>query len=85
MDNDRTIVGKEIVVVTVTRHGPCHYCEFEAKVFASFTRAEKWIDEQIDALVKENDLDCETAVEDWHVEIDANSSVQFDTKGETIW
>ena len=80
-----SLVGKQIVVVEVSRRGPCHHWDFESKVFATFERAEKWIDEQIDALVKEYDLDREKAVEGWHVDIDADSAVQFDTQEDYVY
>ncbi len=85
MSAENDLVGKEIVVVNVLRRGPCFYYDFEVKVFATFERAEKWIDEQIDALVKEYDLDREKAVEDWHVDIDVDSAVQFDTQEDYIY
>ena len=85
MSSENYLVGKQIVVVEVSRRGPCHHWDFESKVFATFERAEKWIDEQIDALVKEYDLDREKAVEGWHVDIDADSAVQFDTQEDYVY
>ena len=85
MSAENDIVGKEIVVVEVSRRGPCHYWDFESKVFATFERAVKWIDEQIDALVKEYDLDREKAVDGWHVDINLDSAVQFDTQEDYIY
>ena len=85
MSSENDLVGKEIVVVNVLRRGPCFSGDFESKVFATFERAEKWIDEQIDALVKEYDLDREKAVDGWHVDIDADSAVQFDAQEDYVY
>ena len=84
MTKKNGIAGKEVVVVNVTRRGPCNSWDFEAKVFASFKRAEKWIDEQIDALVAEYGLDRDKSVEDWHVDLESNSSVQFDAEEQLV-
>ena len=84
MTKENGTAGKEVVVANVTRRGPCNSFDFEAKVFASIKRAEKWIDEQIDSLVAEYGLDRDKAVEDWHVDIDANSSIQFDTEEQLV-
>ena len=85
MSAENDLVGKEIVVVEVSRRGPCHYWDFEAKVFATYERAVKWIEEQIDALVKEYELDREKAVDGWHVDINLDSAVQFDTQEDYIY
>ena len=85
MSAENDLVGKEIVIVNVFRRGPCFSCDFESKVCATLKRAEKWIDEQIDALVKEYDLDRGKAVDGWHVDIDVDSAVQFDTQEDFIY
>ena len=85
MSAENDLVGKEIVVVEVSRRGPCHYWDFESKVFATSERAVKWIDEQIDVLVKEYGLDREKAVDGWHVDIDVDSAVQFDSQEDYIY
>ena len=81
-----SIVGREIVIVTVTRRLPCNAWDIVAKVFATSGRAEKWIDEQIDIICKENGLDraVATALDDWHVEIDADSAYQFDMREDCV-
>ena len=58
-----TISGKKVVVANATRSGPCHFWDFESKVFASAERAQKWIAGQIDNLVAEYSLDRDKAVE----------------------
>ena len=80
------IVGKEIVIVTVTHRYPLHGWDFESMVFATSERAEKWINEQIDLICKENGIDraVATADDDWHVEVDANSAYQFDMREECV-
>ena len=85
MSVKNNLVGRKIVIVEVSRRGPCHYWDFESKVFATLKRAEKWIDEQIDALVKEYDLDKGKAVDGWHVDIDGDSAVQFDPQEDYIY
>ena len=87
MTEKDSIVGKGIVIVTVTRRLPCNAWDFEAKVFATSERAEKWIDEQIEVICKENGLDraTATALDDWHVDIDADSAVQFDMREEYVY
>ena len=86
MAKSDNIVGKEVVVVTVTRRLPCNGWDFESKVFATSERAEKWINEQIDLICKENGLDraAATASDDWHVEINADSAYQFDMREEYV-
>ena len=86
MPGQDSIVGKEIVIVTVTQRLPCNAWDFEAKVFATSERAEKWIDEQIDVICKKNGLDraVATALDDWHVEIGTDSAYQFDMQEEYV-
>ncbi len=86
MAKSDNIVGKEVVVVTVTRRLPCNGRDFESKVFATSERAERWIDEQIDVICKENGLDraVATADDDWHVEIDTDNAYQFDIQEEYV-
>ena len=86
MAESDSIVGREIVIVFVTRRLPCNAWDFEAKVFATSERAEEWIDEQIDVICRKNGLDrtVATALDDWHIDIDANSSVQFDMREECV-
>ena len=86
MAESNNIVGKEIVIVTVTRRLPCNGWDFEAKVFATSERAGKWIDEQIDLICKEKGLDRAkaTALGDWHVEVDADNAYQFDIQEEYV-
>jgi len=87
MAGQNDIMDKEVGVVTVTRRLPCNAWDFEAKVFATSERAEKWINEQIDVICKENGLNrtVATAQDDWHVDIDANSAVQFDMREECVY
>ena len=87
MAGQNDIVGKGVVIVTVTRRLPGNVWDFEAKVFATSERAEIWIGEQIDVICKENELDraVATALDDRHVEIDANSAVQFDMREECVY
>ena len=86
MTGQKDIVGKEIVIVTVTHRYPCNGWDFEAKVFATSERAEKWIDEQIVVICKENGLAraVATAEDDWHVEVDADNAYQFDIQEECV-
>ena len=81
------IVGKGIVIATMTHRYPLHGWDFESKVFATSERAEKWIDGQIDAICKENGLDraAATAVDDWHVDVDADSAYQFDMQEDYVY
>lgn len=85
MSDSSILVGKNIFVATVTRCLPCNGWEFEAIVFASEKHAEKWIYRQIDTLVKKYSLNRDRDVEDWYVNIDANSSVQFDIRHQNIY
>ena len=87
MAESDSIVGKEIVIVTVTHRLPGNGWGVETKVFATSKRAEKWIDEQIDVICKENGLEraVATALDDWHVEIDADSAYQFDMQEECVY
>jgi hypothetical protein len=87
MTGQNDIMGKKVAVVTVTRRLPCNAWDFEAKVFATSERAEKWINEQIDVICKENGLEraVATALDDWHVEVDADSAYQFDMQEECVY
>ena len=87
MAGQNDILGKEVAVVTVTRRLPCNAWDFEANVFATSERAEKWINEQIDVICKENGLEraVATALDDWHVEVDADSAYQFDMQEECVY
>lgn len=87
MTGQNGIMGKKVAVVTVTRRLPCNAWDFEAKVFATSERAEKWINEQIDVICKENGLEraVATALDDWHVEVDADSAYQFDMQEECVY
>ncbi len=81
------IVGKGIVIATMTHRYPWHGWDVETKVFANSERAKKWIDGQIDAICKENGLDraVATALDDWHVDVDADSAYQFDMQEDYVY
>ena len=78
------VSGMEVYVVTITTRSPVNCYDFAAKVFSSEDGAKKWIETQIDELVAKHGLQRDNAVDGWHVEIDTDSSVQFDVEVQSI-
>lgn len=70
-----------VVVVTISHSSPWHGNETSLRCFSSFAKAERWIEGQIDELVKEYDLDRDKWVEDWLVRLGCmEHSFQYDAQ-----
>ncbi len=70
----------EVVVVTKTTRYQYHGYDFAVNVFATHLEAEKWVEQQINSLIAEYELDRDTDVDGWYIDVDPNSSIQFDAK-----
>ena len=70
-----------VVVVTISHSFPWLGNETTVRCFSSFAKAERWIEGQIDELVKEYDLDRDKWVEDWLVRLGCmEHSFQYDAQ-----
>ena len=76
---------KTVVVVTISEILPIHGNEIDTMVFDSLGKAEAWIEQQIDEKVKDFQLDRDSAVDGWFVQIDGwNHTIQYDAKERVV-
>lgn len=73
-----------VIVVTISETLPVHGTEVDIAVFSDWDKAAAWIEAQIDSTVKAYELDCESAVDGWFVEIDHGHTIQYVAKERLI-
>ena len=67
-----------VAVVTITERDEANAYDFKVKVFHALHEAEKWIDSQIESLVKKHHLDPLKDVDSWFVLLNGwNHTIQF--------
>ena len=70
-----------VVVVTIRETLTRHADEVDTVVFADWEKANAWIESQINEKVKAFQLDRDSDVEGWFVQIDGgNQTIQYDAK-----
>lgn len=76
---------KTVVVVTISETLPTHGNEVDTMVFDSIVKAETWVERQIEEKVKKFNLDRDSAVDGWFVQIDGwNHTIQYDAKEKVV-
>ncbi|MCQ2390027.1 MAG: hypothetical protein MJ240_01275 [Kiritimatiellae bacterium] len=71
----------KVVVVTISETMMLHKNEVDTLVFDSMEKAEVWIERQVEKMVKNFQLDRESDVDGWFVQIDGwNHTIQYDAK-----
>ena len=73
-----------VVVVTISETLPAHGNEVDTVVFSGWDKAAAWVESQIDSTVKAYELDRESAVDGWFVEIDHGHTIQYVAKERLI-